>query len=40
MKTNSSAALAAFSLELLYEQACQWEEEPEFDDPWQRNTDI
>ncbi len=40
MKNNEIAMLAAASLEAYYSIACQWEEEPEVEDPWQRNTDI
>jgi hypothetical protein len=37
---NNRFDLAAVSIELWYNLACQWEEEPEINDPWQRNTDI
>ncbi len=40
MKTNEINAFAALSLDAWYQLACQWEEEPEVDDPWQHNTDI
>ncbi len=40
MKANECTTLAALSLEAWYAAACQWEEEPEIDDPWQHNTDI
>lgn len=40
MKTNRTFDLAAMSLELWYDEACRSEDEPEFEDPWQRNTDI
>ncbi len=40
MKTNETNTFSALSLESWYQLACQWEEEPEIIDPWQRNTDI
>lgn len=40
MKTNEINLLALQSLEACYELACQWEEEPECYDPWQRNIDA
>ncbi len=40
MKTNDAAAQNALTMEDWYHIACQWEEEPEIYDPWQRNTDL
>ncbi len=40
MKNNEQLLLAVQSLEACYEMACQWEEEPELFDPWQRNMDA
>lgn len=40
MKTNETMLLASAALEAYYVIACLWEEEPEVEDPWQRNTDI